>query len=188
MNEEPTQQQPPQPETNWQFNADNSPHAAETVQPAQSNGPVRWTASEFIQHDKTAIWYLGLIAGAAILAALIFLLTKDKISTAIIIVVAIVFGIFAGRRPRELEYQVDDSGIHIGQKSYTYADFKSFAIVEEEALESIWLMPLKRFMPIITIYFAPNDGQKIVDTLSSYLPVAEHKLDSVDKLMHRLRF
>ena len=105
-----------------------------------------------------------------------------------IVVVAVIFGIFAARRPRELKYQLDSTGLRIGDKTYPYGNFKSFSVVNEEAVKSIWLMPLKRFMPIITIYFAPQDGDKITGMLANFLPFQEHQLDPVDKLMHRLRF
>jgi hypothetical protein len=179
----------PAKEANWQFHAEESQQAAS--QPLATSKPINpheWTASEFIQHDKSAAWYMILALGAALLAAAVYLLTKDKISAGMIIIIAIVFGVFAARKPRELTYQVDKTGVHIGGKAYPYGNFKSFAVVEEGALESVWLMPLKRFMPIISIYFPAEDKDKIIDVVGAYLPVQEHQLDSVDKLMHHLRF
>jgi hypothetical protein len=49
-------------------------------------------------------------------------------------------------------------------------------------------MPLKRFMPILTIYFEQKDESKIVAVLGQFLPVESHQLDAVDRLMHKLRF
>lgn len=194
-----------QPETSWQFSADstlqsNEPESASNPeQPAQTPSPkqpiaaikptVSWTASEFIAHDKSSGWYLLLALGAAVLAVLVYLFTHgDKVSTAVVVIVAITFGILAARKPRELEYGVDGSGIHIGEKFYPYSGFRSFSIVQEEAVESIWFMPLKRFMPPLTLYFDPDDGEKIVDVLAQFLPLENQQVDMVDKLMHRLRF
>ena len=98
------------------------------------------------------------------------------------------FGVFAARKPRVLDYQVDNAGVKIGPKFYAYGNFKAFAIVNEGAVESVWLMPLKRFMPILTIYFAPDDEQKIIDVLGNFLPVQSHQPDPIDRLMHQLRF
>lgn len=178
------------PETRWQFQADDQPQAAaQSPAPKQpAGGSVAWTASEFIAHNKSAGWYMLLGLGTLALAAVVYLLTQDKISTAMVMIVAVIFGIFAARKPRELDYSVDSSGIHIRAKSYPYGSFRSFAIVQEEAVESIWLMPLKRFMPIISIYFEPADGKKIAEVLSKFLPIENRQPDPVDKLMHRLRF
>ncbi len=182
---------------NWQY----KPEGGQAM--GMSNGPnvqtptprhvveapiVTWTASEFISHDKSTGWYALLGVGTAALAAVVYLLTHDTVSTGVVVVVAIVFGILAARKPRELEYSVDDKGVKVGDKFYPFSGFRSFSIVQEDAVESIWFMPLKRFMPPLTIYFDPRDGQKIVDVLSQTLPMENRQLDAVDRLMHRLRF
>lgn len=193
------------PETNWQFKPDPAnntvqsavdtmpPNSEPEPQQAKSNTKndtgVSWTASEFISHDKSTGWYalLGLFAIA--LAALVYFFSHgDKVPTVVVIIVAITFGVMASRKPRELDYSVDERGVQVGDKLYSYAGFRSFAVVQEEAVESIWLMPLKRFTPPLTIYFDPDDGQKIVDVLGSYLPIENRQLDMVDRLMHRIRF
>ncbi|MGH7249753.1 MAG: hypothetical protein ACREGC_02155, partial [Minisyncoccia bacterium] len=124
-----------------------------------------------------------------IIAAAIYFITHGDIVTIVLVVLAVLaFGILAARKPRELDYSVDDTGLKIGEKFYQFSSFRSFSIVQEDAVESIWFMPLKRFMPPLTIYFDPEDGQKIVDVLAQILPVENRQLDPVDKLMHRLRF
>ena len=185
---QPQSSEPPQ--TGWQFHADAQPES--NVPGSPQNTPevegLDWTASEFVEHSKSAGWYLMLAAGGLLLAGLVYLITKDKISTGMVVIVSIIFGIFAARKPRVLNYSVDQKGIRVGEKSYSYAHFKSFAVVKEGAIDSIWLTPVKRFMPMLTIYFEPNDESKIVDVISHFLPVEAHQLDPVDKLMHRLRF
>ena len=173
----------------WQFHAETSTNAkpVTSAQPPKST-TVKWTASEFIEHNKGADWYTMLIIGGVLLAAVIYLLTKDIVSVVMTVIVAIVFGVFAAHKPRVLEYQIDGTGINIGPKSYAYSNFKSFALVSEDTINSIWLMPLKRFMPIITVYFAPEDEKKILEVISNYLPVQNHQPDPIDRLMHKLRF
>lgn len=149
---------------------------------------ISWTASEFIAHSKNKGWYVVLAAGALVAAAIVFLLTRDKITTGMIIIATILFGIMASRKPRELQYQIDDSALVIGDKVYNFADFKSFSLVQEEGVQSIWFMPMQRFMPGLSIYFAPEDEQRIFETLDDILPLENRQLDFIDKLMHRIRF
>ena len=176
-------------DSGWQFHAeDNAPQSPASSTKKTNVESVQWTASEFIQHEKSAGWYAGLLAGAAGLAAIVYLVTEDWVSTITSVIVACVFGILAVRTPREMEFGVNERGVKMGNKFYTWGNFKSFAIVQEGNIESVWLMPLKRFMPIITLYFAPDDGPKIVNVISQFLPVEEHKMDPVDRLMQRLRF
>lgn len=149
---------------------------------------VSWTASEFVAHEKNANWY-GLLALAGVLGTvIIYLLTKDIVSSAMILVVTVIFGVFASRKPRVLEYVLDQSGIHIGPKFYAYGDFKSFSVFEEGSLNAVLLMPLRRFMPSLTIYYDPQDEEKIIQVLSDYLPFEERDHDMVDKLMRKVRF
>ena len=60
--------------------------------------------------------------------------------------------------------------------------------MEESGVRSIWLLPLKRFMPIIQIYYQPEDEQKILDAMSIMLPIEAHQPDAVDRLMSRIHF
>lgn len=150
--------------------------------------PVAWTASEFIAHQKSSSWYAILGGAAAVAAVAVYFLTHDKITVGMIIVAAIFMGIFAGRKPRTLQYEIDASGVRIAQKLYPYGLFKSFSVIDEGPLSSIVLMPLKRFMPSISMYYEPSDEAAIVNMLSAYLPYEERQRDAVDSFMHRIRF
>ena len=146
-----------------------------------------WTASEFIEHKKNATWYASLFAITLVLAALAYFIA-DIVAGVMIMIAALLFGITANRKPRELTYIISNSGLTVGKKKFSYNSFKSFSIVQEGGVQSIWFMPSKRFDPGLSIYFAPQDGQKIVDLLGTLIPYEQKKLDPIDKLMHRLRF
>lgn len=152
------------------------------------DGSIRWTASEFIAHHKSPGWYLALTGAAIVLAALVWLVTKDTISAAVVIVGALLLAVYGARQPRQLEYQLGQQGLAIGQKQYGYHEFRSFAIVPEGAFNSIVFAPLKRFSPLISIYYAPEDEEKIVALLADRLPMEARKKDMIDRLMWRIRF
>jgi hypothetical protein len=149
---------------------------------------IKWTASEFIATNKSPIWYLALIVISVTVASLVFLLTKDKISTGVIILVAITLGFYAGRKPRELEYELYSRGFSIAGKEYSYRLFRSFAILDEDTLPSIVFVPMQRFGSLLTIYFDPKDEDAIVDLLASHLPLEQRQQDMVDRFMKRIRF
>ena len=159
-------------------------------QPAahQDDSQVSWTASEFIAHQKGFEWYLGLGLGGILLAAVVFLLTRDFVSSGMIIVVALAFGVFAVKKPRVLQYIVDDNGITIGQKHYVFSMFKSFSVIDDDAAHSLLLMPMQRFMPSISVYYAPEDEEKILTKIADFLPFEERTQDVVDRIMRRIRF
>ncbi len=149
---------------------------------------VSWQASEFIAHEKTAGWYLLLMLAAIVVAGIVYGLTRDKISSAVVVIVAIVLGIVGARKPKQIEYQLDQSGVNIGQKHLLYDQFHSFSVIPEGAFSSVVLRPQKRFAPLTAIYYAPDDEPKIVKLLTKHLPLEEGKLDPFDRFMHHIRF
>lgn len=148
---------------------------------------ISWQASEYIHHEKDPLWYVYFAIISILLLAGTYFLLKDVISLIVITLMAIAVLVFANRKPLALDYQLSDEGIAINGKGYSYAQFKSFSVVAMGAVESIYLEPLERFMPPISIYFAPEDADKIINTIGSYLPHREHKPDIIDTIVRRIR-
>lgn len=182
--------QPAQPE---EAQDDNKFDASPSETPAENGDlsdtqPITWTASEFIAHAKSFGWYAALALVTIALDAFVFLVTRDLISVGAVIFGAIIFGIYAGHKPRELEYRLDGLGLSIGQKHFGYDQFRCFSVLPEGGVSSIVFMPMKRFAMPTTIYYPPEDENKIVDLLGSCLPLEERGHDAVDRLMHRIHF
>jgi hypothetical protein len=181
-----------EPKSSWQYNPDTAPVPGSNVDSSApvsgSHEEISWTASEFIAHDKDMSWYMGLGVSAAVLMLLTFVITGDYISSVIVLIMIICFGIFAARKPRTLPYRVDEAGLHIDKKTYSYHELKSFSLIQEGGVRSIQLMPLKRFMPPISIYMDPADEEQIIDVLANYLPMEQREQELIEKLMRRLRF
>ena len=172
-------------EAGWNFEPGaTSEQSFAPLQPAT----VSWTASEYIAHTKSTAWFAALGLGLVILSVITYLLTRDFIPVAAITVAIISFGFFAGHTPRVLEYVIDDRGIHIGPKTYPYSDFKSFDLTEEGSLPSLQLMPLKRFMPPITLFYEDAQEDEILDTIALYLPHQEQVPGIIEHVTKRMRF
>lgn len=192
-----------EPQDSWQFKPDTDTAAApstnvrpdpQTVIPAATSIPpdggdsITWTASEFIAHQKTPLWYVTLLGASLVLAAVIYLLTKDVVSSGVVVVGAIALAVYGARQPRQLEYRLDKRGLSVGNRNYTYSEFRSFSVVPEGAFNSIVLIPLKRFALLTTIYYSPEDEDKIIAMLTERLPLEPRKKDAIDRLMWRIRF
>ena len=175
-------QQNPEPSQTFSFTQDPG-----MTQQDGSGESVEWVASEFILHEKDSNWYLFLAAVAVVIAGVIYFITKDFISSGVILFGAVMFGVYASRKPRQLPFRVDDRGVQIGQKSFMYQEFRGFSVVQEGAFSSIVFSPLKRFSPLTTIYYPPEQEEKIVSIIA-HLPIEERKQDAIDKLMHLIGF
>lgn len=172
------------PEPEWQptYDQQDDPYEGQPIP------EVRWSASEFIAHQKSTNWFAALGLIVAGVALLIYLITREIFSSVVVVVVGILFGVFAIRQPRVLEYVVSTNGIQIGDKFYGYDLFKAFSIQEEGPLRSVVLSPLQRFMPPISIYYELPDEDRIAEVLSNYLPFEQAPRDSMGTFMRRVRF
>jgi len=184
-----------QPAAGWVFKPGGAPAAA--VSPGVNDDPlvsrphaadVSWSASEYVASPKNTSWFAMLAAASIALAVIVYFITSDVVSTGVIIVLAIIVGVFAARQPRVLEYQLNNQGIHMGQRFYSYNSFKSFSTVSEGAFNHVSLLPLKRFMPPLAIHYPPEEEDKIIDMLADYLPYEEHKRDPIENFSRRVRF
>lgn len=156
---------------------------------AQNQNAISWTASEYIAHQKSGAWYAVLGVATLIFAALVYWITDgDIISVIVIVFAALVFGTYAGKKPKEQAYAISPSGITIGSKTYSFSQLKNFSISEDGVFSSITFWPLKRFLPTLSIYYDPKDEEEIVTMLSSYLPMDTQKRDPIDNLMRKIRF
>ncbi len=147
---------------------------------------ISWEAEEYIVRDKTAWWYVGLIAVGLILSGIsVWLQWWTFLAVVVLSVVALL--IYAMRPPRMLRYSLSNKGVSEGDKLYEYSEFKSFGILKEGEHFAIILTPRKRFSPRVTVYFPAAQGEEIVDAFGGRLPMEEVKLDALDKLIKFLR-
>lgn len=177
---------PSEPEANWQFTSNENPTST-GLAPAQIN-PVSWSASEYIAHNKGVSWFVLLGVALFVLVVGAYFVAGDIITPVVVAIAGITFGVFAGRPPRVLQYSLDSRGIKIGDKFYAYSDFRSFDISDDSPLPAILLLPLKRFLPPITVFYEQKEEDAILNVLGSYLPHEEQQPDMVDRLMRRIRF
>jgi len=160
----------------------------DTQQPVrQSDESIDWQASEYIHHDKGALWLVGLVVIALIIIG-VAVWFGQWIFAALAGLMAVTFGVYAFRKPHDVRYHLSDDGLQINDKTFKLDEFRSFGVIPDGAFYSIQLIPTKRFLPAITIYFADPDGEQIVDILGAHLPMLEAHVDPVDTFMRKLRF
>lgn len=182
-------------QTNWDYTKKNQTEDYSGGNFSQATGismseipPMQWTASEYVAHEKSAGWYGTFFASSVVVVFLVFIITRDILASIVVLLVCSAISIYAGRKPQINSYILSENGVKVQERLYPYSAFKSFSVVEEGAINSIWLKPFKRFAPIVAMYFSPEDEQKIIDILSNFLPHEEHQLDAIDRASKKMRF
>lgn len=155
---------------------------------AKSDDGIRWTAPEFVSHEKSFSWYFLLFLFALALSAIIYLLIKDIVLICVIFVAAFLLGFYGARKPKNIGYALDNQGITIGRRRFAYSNFKNFSLTQEGTLYSAVLVPLRRFGTSASLYFDIAVEKEVLDLLSVYLPVEPHRLSMIDDLMRRINF
>jgi hypothetical protein len=180
----------------WSYTSGELMQSGEQTQPTQepvpqgaANEPIlSWTASEFIEHDKSTGWYLTLGIGSVVVSILVYLITKQIMSIVLVILMAIVFAIYGSAKPRTLSYTVSSSGLTVGNAFHPFNTIKSFSVINEEGMPYIQVLFQKRLSVPVTIYAAPEEIDTITEVIGKFVPYDQKKRDIADKLSSRIRF
>lgn len=169
--------------------AENAPATATTAEPAIDPAftPVRWQATEYIHRDKSPLWFVVFSFVCIVLIALAIFVIKSITFAILIPVMAAALLVYSRRPPRILDYTLSRQGLHVNDHLYPFGEFKSFGVIHGDDEYSIFLVPIKRFKPGVTVYFPEEAGEAIVDMLAARLPMRELHLDAVDRLIRKLR-
>ena len=181
----------PQEQNYWQGEegvAVQPSEATPATPAAPTQEPITWEASEYIHHQKSFMWYLVCIGLGIILTLLSFFLLRAWSFSLLILVITAAIVVYGRRPPRNMRYQLTTSTLHINESSYNLHDFRSFGVVQEGPFYSIVLIPTKRFMPAINLYFPAEAGEQIVDRLGSLLPMEVFEPDFIDRFVKKIRF
>jgi hypothetical protein len=147
---------------------------------------VNWEAREHVEYKKNGGWYAGLAVVVLAFSAIAVLL-QQWVFLVLVIVSAIALLIYTLQKPRLIHYSLSDKGLSEGNNLYTFDQFKSFGVLNENNHYSIVLVPKKRFSIRIRVYFPEAEGEQIVDVFGTKLPMEPVKLDVLDKLVRFLR-
>ena len=166
--------------------------AAETTVEPSAQAPVddqvvQWQATEYIQHDKNALWFVLFIVVTLGLMAIAIFLIQSWTFAVLVPVMAVALLTYTQRPPRLMSYSLSRKGLHVNDHLYPFVDFKAFGVIHDGSEYSIMLVPTKRFRPGVSVYFPESVGEQLVDMLGTRLPMRDLRLDFVDRLLRKLR-
>lgn len=155
--------------------------------PVQEIEPLRWRATEYIHHEKDALWFIVFAVIVIVMMVVSILVIQSVTFTILIPVMAAALIVYTRRPPRIIDYTLSSQGLHLNDQLYPFSDFKGFGVIRDGREYSIMLLPTKRFKLGVSIYFPEEAGEAIVDVLGARLPMQEMHLDAFDRIIHKLR-
>ena len=147
---------------------------------------LRWEAPEYHQHARGARWYMIFALITIILMAVSIVAMHAWTFTILIAVMAVAVVMYTRRPPEVIRYTLSRKGLHINDKLFAFSQFKSFGVLTHNGLNSVVIVPRKRFQLGQTLYFPTEVGEQLVDMLASRLPMKEVEPNAIDRLLARL--
>jgi len=149
--------------------------------------PVNWQAPEYIQHDKSPLWYIFFaVVVCVFVGAAIFLQAWTFV--VLIPVMAVALMVYTHRPPHVINYALSEKGLYINDMLHPMGEFKAFSVAQSANPQQnqLVLIPVKRFRPSLTVFFPSEVGEELVDIIGAYLPDQPYKLDAFDKIIQKL--
>lgn len=149
---------------------------------------ITWKIEEYAHREKGPDWFwaLGVIA---IAGAAIAIIRHNTLFAILIIVAAIVLGMYAARKPEVIDIAISDLGIKIRNYFYPYEKIRSFGIDESPSGNHLILETKRMVAPIVSISLPFTiDVDGLAALLRTKLPEKKHEEQMSHKIMEHLGF
>ena len=149
---------------------------------------IAWRAAEYEFSPKRTEWFVAVLAVAGALA--IFALWQRNFFFAVFVIVAAgTLVLFARRRPRILDFQIDEKAIRIGDTSFPLESFDGFAVHERPGkLDRLVLRRRSSANPFLNVPLDSSLAVRARNTLQKTLTEFEHRESLVDTFADLLGF
>lgn len=149
--------------------------------------PISWEAKEFDVPKRSIEWYI--IISIILIALLVYTIYISYwILSAVIVVVSVVLYLVGSLKPRTMKYLINEAGIQIGDKVFSYDQLKTFWFSRSEDGIKLNLISTFHLMPVISIYVTKELENKIRETLIKVLPESKNESeDWVDRINRILK-
>lgn len=184
------------------------------VYPNMNQILIAWTADEHVYTQKNAEWYWTVGIIGATVAALAFIFSNIMFGV-FVVVATIALCIVSSKPPRRIDYSINDRGIMIDDRLYTFlsmkafwiehnhgktADSTSFVGTDSETGEqvetgnfvynkpAILIRSSRPVMPYIHIPIEEVDPEEIRDILLKYIPERQMSESQFHKIFEQFGF
>ena len=154
---------------------------------------LEWSALEYEERERSTDWFwaLGIIVVTSSVAAIIF---GNYFFAVLLILSGILLGFFAVKKPDTVSYELNNQGLKIRTRVYSYENIKSFWVQidltgETNLRPMLFIKTERAFMPIISIPIEDNLAEDIHSIfLSKNVPEEEMQEHASLKIMESLGF
>ena len=99
-----------------------------------------------------------------------------------------IFGYYGTKKPQTIKYSVGPEGISVGNKNFSIDSLKSYSVQDYNNLSVVIFVPVKRFATLITLYYKPEDEDKVLGFIETVVPFDDRKEDIIDRFSRHIGF
>jgi len=147
-----------------------------------------WKAPEFVYSKKSAKWYVYLVLVTLALLVLYRFISKDIVTPILIILMAFIFGYYGSKKPQTINYSIGPSGVKVGDKEISIDSLKSYSVQDYKDLSVVIFVPVKRFATLVTLYYHPEDEDKVLGFIETVVPFDNRQEDLIDRFSRHIGF
>ena len=146
-----------------------------------------WNAPEHYYTEKDADWYWAV--GIVTLTIVVLAIILNQIIFAVLTLLGVLaLTLHASRRPRILQFEINDRGIIIDDILYPFLHIESFWIPHDHARPKIILKSHKALMPLIHVPIDEVNPEDVREVLLKYIAETEHDEPLSHLILERLGF
>ena len=127
-----------------------------------------WVVPEFTEHKRSAKWYFWMIAASIALIIYSIVATNFLLALIVILIIFIIF-LRSYYQPKQLTFQMTESGILIGDQFFAYEKIKNFYLIYDPPFVKKVYFMLKGFRPVISINLNDTNPLLVREKLLLYL-------------------
>ncbi len=148
---------------------------------------ISWDAPEHYHTTKTNDWYwsVGIVTLALAAVAFIF---GNIITGIFVVVAAVALVIHAAHPARLLSIEINDRGIAIEGRLYTFVSLESFWIPHDQHPPKLLIKSRRLLMPLICIYIHEIEPEKVRQIMLRYIAETEHNEPFLKHILERFGF
>lgn len=150
-----------------------------------------WSAQEYQAQNKSFVWYALLyLVGIILITASIIFYHKEivKMLSIILVIISIIASlhIISNKKPKIINYKLDEDLITVNSKIYSLGSFRSFSTIIQNNTEEVRLTPVSSTQPNITIRLDDKTKANVLTLLSNAIPYEQVNLSFLDKISNKL--
>lgn len=143
-----------------------------------------WSAPEYEHHEKEFQWFLtaGIVAVSVILSLVIL---KNIFGAATLTLFAVIFYLYATRKPEQLTIEITGKGITINQKLIPHSSIVSFWVLYEPPIKDLIIIRKEHFIPKMTLPLGDANPVDVRNTLLAHALKEKEEEESLSDIVAR---